>query len=140
MKEATMFEGFDHAVYDEEARERWGHTHAYRESARRTAGYGEEEWGAIRSESEEIVRAFASLLRSGKPATGADARAVVQRHREHISGWFYRCSAALHGALGEMYVADERFARGYERQLEGLAAYIGDAIAANAEVPNAVKP
>ena len=36
-----MFEGFDPTEYEDEARERWGHTDAYRESARRTQAYGE---------------------------------------------------------------------------------------------------
>lgn len=35
--------------------------------------------------------------------------------------------------LAEMYIADERFARTYERQAEGLAAYVHDAIVANAD-------
>jgi TipAS antibiotic-recognition domain len=30
-----------------------------------------------------------------------------------------------------MYVADERFARNYERHAAGLAAYVRDAVAAN---------
>ena len=29
-KETTMFDGFDPAEYEDEARERWGHTEAYR--------------------------------------------------------------------------------------------------------------
>jgi hypothetical protein len=34
-------------------------------------------------------------------------------------------------ALGEMYVADPRFATNYENLEPGLAAYVRDAIAAN---------
>ena len=41
MTPRSMFEDFDPTPYEQEARERWGHTDAYRESARRTAGYGE---------------------------------------------------------------------------------------------------
>jgi MerR family transcriptional regulator, thiopeptide resistance regulator len=39
----------------------------------------------------------------------------------------------MHRGLGEMYVADERFARAYEREAAGLAAYFHDAIVANAD-------
>lgn len=35
--EETMFSGFDLSQYDDEARERWGRTDAYTESARRVA-------------------------------------------------------------------------------------------------------
>jgi hypothetical protein len=130
---ATMFEGFDPSEYEEEARERWGHTEAYQESARRTREYGEAEWSEIRREASEIVDGLAGLLRAGEPADGAAARALAERHRQHISRWFYPCSRQMHRGLAEMYVADERFARTYEREAEGLAAYVHDAIVANAD-------
>ena len=37
MPEQAMFEGFDPAEYEDEVRERWGDTDAYRESTRRAA-------------------------------------------------------------------------------------------------------
>ena len=40
-QEMTMFTDFDPAAYEGEARERWSDTEAYRESARRTASYGD---------------------------------------------------------------------------------------------------
>jgi hypothetical protein len=43
----------------------------------------------------------------------------------------------MHRGLAEMYVADERFARSYEREAEGLAAYFHDAIVANADASEA---
>jgi len=133
MEEASMFEGFDPSEYEDEARARWGHTEAYQESMRRTQGYGEAEWAAIGGESEEIVLELGSLLRAGEPADGAAARALAERHRRHISRWFYPCSPQMHRGLAEMYVADERFKRTYERHAEGLAAYFHDAIVANAD-------
>jgi MerR family transcriptional regulator, thiopeptide resistance regulator len=133
LEETTMFEGFDHSEYEEEVRERWSHTEAYRESARHTAGYGEADWAAIRAESEDIVRSFAELLAACEPADGEAARALAERHREQISQWFYPCSPEMHRRLGEMYVSDERFTRNYEQVAPGLASYVCEAIAANAE-------
>ena len=133
LKETSMFEGFDPAEYEDEARERWGHTDAYRESTRRARSYGDAEWSEIRAESETIVNELTRLMRAGEPPEGPAARAVAERHREHISRWFYPCSPQMHRGLGEMYIADERFARTYERQAEGLAAYFHDAIVANAD-------
>jgi DNA-binding transcriptional MerR regulator len=134
IEEASMFEGFDPTEYEDEARERWGDTEAYEESARRAARYGEAEWGSIRSEAEAIVRELATLMRAGEPADGAEARALAERHREHISRWFYPCSPEMHRGLGEMYIADERFTRTYERDAPGLAQYFHDAIVAGAGV------
>lgn len=132
LKETTMFEGFDPTEYEDETRRSWGDTEAYRESTRRSQAYGETEWSEIRAEDEAIVRELTALLRADEPAVGEAARAVAERHRRHISRWFYPCSPQMHGGLGEMYVADERFARTYERKAEGLAAYFRDAILANA--------
>jgi MerR family transcriptional regulator, thiopeptide resistance regulator len=39
----------------------------------------------------------------------------------------------MHRGLAEMYIADERFAGTYEREAEGLAAYVHAAILANAD-------
>jgi DNA-binding transcriptional MerR regulator len=136
-EEKTMFDGFDPTVYEDEARERWGHTDAYHESMRRTQAYGEAQWNEIRRESEPIIRELIGLMRAGSPADGPAARAVAERHREHISRWFYPCSPQTHRGLAEMYIADERFTRTYEREAEGLAAYFHDAILANADASEA---
>jgi DNA-binding transcriptional MerR regulator len=133
IEETSMFEGFDASQYEEEARERWGHTEAYQESMRRAGQYGEGEWREIRTEAEAITRELVALMRVGQPANGPEARALAERHRQHISRWFYPCSPAMHRGLGEMYVADERFTQTYEREAPGLAAYVHDAIVANAD-------
>lgn len=137
IEEASMFDGFDPTEYEEEVRERWGHTDAYKESMRRTQGYGEADWAEIRREWDAIVRELVAAMRAGSPADGPAARALAERHREHISRWFYPCSVQMHRGLGEMYVADERFTRNYEREAEGLAAYFREAIVANADAAEA---
>jgi hypothetical protein len=58
---------------------------------------------------------------------------LAEKARLHIDRCFYPCSHEMHAALGRMYVEDPRFAENYERRREGLAAYVRDAIAANAE-------
>lgn len=72
-QEDTMFDGFDPSQYEDEARERWGHTDAYTEAARRVASYGEAEWREIKAQAQEIERLFAGLKRSGQPADGEPA-------------------------------------------------------------------
>ena len=93
-REDAMFEGFDHERYEAEARERWGDTDAYAESARRTASYGDAQWRQIHAEQEELVAEFARLLGAGEPATGGAARATAERHRAHIDRWFVFMLAA----------------------------------------------
>jgi MerR family transcriptional regulator, thiopeptide resistance regulator len=130
---SRMFEDFDPAEYEQEARERWGDTDAYQQSARRTARYGEAEWAQIRTDSETVLADFTALLTAGAPADGAPARAVAERHRRHIAQWFYELSPQMHRTLAEMYITDARFAAGYEKVAPGLAQYVHDAVLANAD-------
>src|SRR5947209_4548885 len=95
LEDATMFDGFDPSEYEEEARERWGDTEAYRESTRRTQRYGDAEWHEIRAEAEAITLELVALMRSGAPADGPEARELAERHRGHISPWFYPCSVQM---------------------------------------------
>jgi DNA-binding transcriptional MerR regulator len=127
MEPKDMFTGFE-----EEAKARWGKTDAYAESARRTKTYGKDDWARISKDAEEISRALAEVMRAGIAPSDARAMDLAERHREHIDRWFYACTSEIHVGLGEMYVADERFAANYEKIEKGLAAFFRDAIAANA--------
>ncbi len=128
-----VFGDFDPAQYEPEVKERWGDTEAYRESARRTAGYTREDWQRFKTESEEITLAIAALMDEGVSPDDERAMEAVERHRVQIDHWFYPCSHQMHRNLGEMYVADPRFTATYERIRPGMAEYVRDAIAANAE-------
>lgn len=57
---------------------------------------------------------------------------LAERHRQHISRYFYECGHDMHRALADMYVADERFTAAYDKVVPGLARYVRDAIHANA--------
>lgn len=132
MKREDMFEGFDPAKHEEEARSRWGHTAEYAESQRRTKGYTKDDWTHTRAEADAITRDFAKAAEQGIAPTDVRAMDIAERHRQHIDRWFYPCSKAMHARLGQMYVADERFAANYEKARAGLTQYICDAIAENA--------
>jgi hypothetical protein len=134
-----MFEGFDPAQYEDEVKERWGDTDAYKESARRTKSYGKAEWQQIKDQWAAIYSGLADLMRAGVAVTDARVQALVEQHRMHIDRWFYPCSVEMHKGLGAMYVADPRFAANLERAAspkgdkngEGFAQYLSNAIAAS---------
>jgi DNA-binding transcriptional MerR regulator len=131
MSQEDIFNGFDPSQYEEEAQERWGGTAEYAESLKRTRRYTKEDWKTIGAEAAAITEAFAAAMDAGGP-TATRAMDVAERHRQHISRWFYTCSFAIHVGLGDMYVADPRFAANYEPVRAGLSQYIADAIRANA--------
>lgn len=126
-----VFGDFDPAEHEQEARERWGHTDAYKESARRTAEYTKEDWERLAAEAEEIYQAFMDLKEAAVPPDSEEAMDIAERHRAHIGDWFYECPPEIHVGLGEMYVQDSRFTEGIDKHGEGLAHYMSEAILAN---------
>ena len=112
--------------YAEEARRRWGGTEAYRESERRTSAYGEKDWETVKEESDKILRAFAALV--GHSPVSAEVRAVLKQWQDHISARFYPCTDEILAGLGEMYTADERFAKTLDAFGAGTAQLMSDAI------------
>jgi DNA-binding transcriptional MerR regulator len=138
MDEADMFEvfgDFDPRTHEAEARERWGGTDAYAESARRTARYSNDDWRAIRAEGEAITSALGVRLAAGVPPTDGDVQVLVERHRLHIDRWYYPCPLEMHVGLADMYVADARFAATWEAARPGLARFFRDAVRASAGLP-----
>ena len=136
MDRDKVFEGFgdfDHAQYAEEAEQRWGDTDAYRESQKRTKKYSKGDWALIREESEAVMTSFADLLGAGVAPTDPSARAAAERHRQHITRWFYPCDHTMHAGLADMFVADSRFGESFEKRRAGLTAFVAAAIRANAE-------
>lgn len=134
MEATKMFDGleeFDHTQYEDEARERWGDSDAYKESMRRTRRYGKRDWAKIKEEGETIVAKLAALMAEGAQAAQHAAMNLAEQHRHHIDRWFYPCSHGMHRNLAEMYTADERFEEYFEKRAKGLAAFVQDAIRSN---------
>lgn len=119
--------------YQQEARERWGETDAWKQSASRTKGYALGDWEQVKAEMDAVNAAFVAALAAGQPATSEAAMDAAEQHRRHIHDRFYELSHDFHRGLADMYVADPRFTKTYEDLAPGLAAYVHDAIHANAD-------
>jgi DNA-binding transcriptional MerR regulator len=116
-----------------EAQERWGATEAWKQSQERTARYTKADWAAVKAETDAVNAAFVAALDAGEPPTSVAAMDAAEAARRHIAERFYDLTPAFHRNLGDMYVADPRFTRTYEDIRPGLAAYVRDAIHANAD-------
>lgn len=127
----SVFGDFDPSQYEDEVKERWGHTDAYQESARRTKGYSKADWERFKEENEAVTGAIAALMDEGVAPDDPRAMDAVERHRLLIDKWFYPCSREMHAELGKMYVDDPRFTATYEKIRPGMAVYVRDAILAN---------
>lgn len=126
---SKMFDGFRPEDYEDEVVARWGNTEAYRESARRTKGYGKADWDEIRRELDSIHGRLVALMQQGVPVSDPAVQALVAEHRAHIDRWYYPCSVQMHRGLGEMYVADPRFTANLDKAAPGFAQFLRDAIA-----------
>jgi DNA-binding transcriptional MerR regulator len=131
----ALFDGFDPSQYEDEARQRWGETAAYKESARRTKQYGRADWERYQREAQAITDRIVERMRAGAPPTDAAVQAAVEDHRLLIDRWFYPCSVELHRALGALYVSDPRFTANLDKAAPGYARYLSDAIAASPDRP-----
>lgn len=127
-----LFEGFDPSRHEDEVKERWGQTDAYKESARRTAQYTKADWERYKTESHAIMTDAARLYRSGVAAEADEAAAVAERHRLSIDRWFYPCGPNMHVGLADLYEADPRFASSIDQYAPGLTAWWSSAIRGNA--------
>lgn len=121
----------------DEAEQRWGETDEYRESQRRTSSYSKEDWARLKVESDDGLRAFRDAMTAGVAAGSEEGMQLAERQRKFLTDWFYDCGYEMHRNLAEMYVADERFTATFEVVAPGLAAYVRDAIVANAEAHQA---
>ncbi|MEM6989237.1 MAG: MerR family transcriptional regulator [Myxococcota bacterium] len=135
MKE--IFDGFDPSEHEAEAKRRWGDTEAYKESARRTKGYSEDDWRRIKAETDDLLRRLAAALAAGVASDSPEAVALAEEHRLQIDRFFYPCSHAMHRNLALMYTADARFEANLDKHGAGVAAFLSAAIQANADASEA---
>ncbi len=128
-----VFGDFNPAEHEAEAEQRWGETAEHQEAKRRTKSYRKQDWETIKADAAAIYDQLARLMTAGVAPTSTEAMEAAERHRAHITRWFYRCSAEVHRGLGELYVNDPRFTANIDKLGVGLAAYCSQAFAANAE-------
>ena len=127
-----VFGDFDPAQYEDEVKERWGGTQAYKESMRRTRGYTKEDWQHIKDEGEAWMAKAIELFDQGVAPEDSRAMDGAEEARLAIDRNFYPCSHQMHAMLAEGYVADPRFTAYYDQHRVGLAKWFSAAIKANA--------
>ncbi|MDR7082613.1 DNA-binding transcriptional MerR regulator [Arthrobacter ginsengisoli] len=136
-----MFDGFDHTQYQDEVEERWGKD-AYAKSDAWWRGMSAAEKGAWKERSRQLGSDWIAAAEAGLAADGAEAQELARRQVEWLAGIpGTPASAAATGGmtggtngglkayitgLGELYVADPRFAANYGG--EAGAAFVRDAL------------
>lgn len=128
-----IFDGFDPAAYDDEVKQRWGATDAYKVSAQRAKSYTEADWRRLREEQAAILADALAAMKEGVRPDEPRAMDVAERHRLSIDRWFYPCSATLHCGLADLWESDRRYAENIDAHGSGLTEYLAAAVRANAK-------
>jgi MerR family transcriptional regulator, thiopeptide resistance regulator len=108
-----MFTGFDHTQYKSEVEERWG-ADAYAKGDAWWTSKGAAEKAQWQADLASLHADWADAANRGISPSGDEARALVERQVAWLNGIpGTPRSSAYYVGLGEMYVADERFAKNY---------------------------
>ena len=115
--------------------------HAFRDEA--VEKYGEEEvnasymkvsglsaederrWNAL---DEEIRKKLEIAVNSGINAESEEAKTIAQLHKEWLCVPLPKYTPEIHRGIAVMYVCDERFTKYYDRNVEGCAQLLCDAV------------
>ena len=114
--------------YENEARERWGNTDAYREHEQKTKNYTKEDWAEANDGLMAVFAEFAMCKNNGASAYSSEAQGLVAKLQAHITDSYYTCTNEIIAGLGKMYVADERFKNNIDKYGEGTADFVAEAI------------
>lgn len=127
---AELLDGFDHTQYQDEVERRWG-KEAYASSDAWWRGLADDQREQFMTDGQDLAAAWTAAYAAGSAADSPLAQDLAKRHIEWITAaWGGRrpTDDQLLG-LGEMYVADERFAANYGGR-DG-ARFVRDALASS---------
>ena len=114
--------------YADEAKQRWGNTEAYKEYEQKNAEYTDSNRNDINAGLNTVLGEFATVKGTASPES-EEAQTLVKKLQEYITDNFYTCTKEILAGLGQMYVADERFRTNIDKNGEGTADFISQAIA-----------
>ena len=114
--------------YEKEVKDKWGHTDAYKESQKKTAGYSQEKQNDVNEGLMAIFSEFAEAMNSDINSDSAEAKAIAEKLKAYITENFYTCTKEILAGLGEMYVLDERFKENIDKYGKGTAEYARNVI------------
>ncbi|MES2088322.1 MAG: MerR family transcriptional regulator [Patescibacteria group bacterium] len=125
MTDKELYEAFGSENYAEEAKQKWGHTDAYKQSAARVKKLTKEDIAQIKAASDALMKELVkNMTRSPKdPAV----QKLIAKHYDSLRT-FYEPNLQIYRGLAEMYIADKRFTANFEKYAVGLAQFMHDAM------------
>lgn len=130
MHDNELYTSFDTAEEDQyaaEAKARWGHTEAYKQSQERYKKMSKDDIARIKKESDELMKKIVANRAQG--AQSPDIQQLIAQHYNNLRH-FYEPNLEMYRGLAEMYVADPRFTAYYEKYDKNLAQFMKEAMCA----------
>ena len=125
LKEKRLLE--DEQKYGTEAREKYGNEQVDA-SRRRMKNLSDEQWERYVFLEEEILKLLEKGVKNNTLADSKDAEEIVKLHKEWLSFTLPNYAPQIHRGIAAMYVADERFTKYYDRNVEGCAKLLNEAV------------
>ncbi len=128
MEDKEMYGGFtkeEMEAYAAEAKERWGHTDAYKQSVERTKHFTKEDYKRIGEEGDNLMKRIAAHIHDDPKSDSVQK--LIAEHFNNLRT-FYEPSVELYRGLGSMYVDDVRFRAYFEKYHKDLPEFMRDAM------------
>lgn len=112
--------------YAKEAEELYGNTKEYKSCMEKSENYTDEDKERINIEAALIMKEFYN----NKNLNPDDEKVqkLVTKWQNHITKYYYKCTKEILQCLGMMYVNDERFKDNIDKNGEGTAEFMAEAI------------
>jgi len=134
MKDKEMFQSLKEKrlqeteqKYGAEAREKYGKEQVDA-SNRRLKNLSDEQWERYVFLEEDILKRLESGAKNNISVDSAEAEEIVKLHKEWLCFSLPNYAPQIHRGIAAMYIADERFTKYYDRNVEGCAKLLNDSV------------
>ena len=134
MSEKERFEGFkqriveeNESIYGKEVREKYGDAEmdaANRKLLQMTEG----DYERFENLKREVERVLQEAVLAAADPKGEVGKRAMMLHKEWLSMTWKQYTENAHKGVAQMYVLDDRFRGYYDKEVEGCAAFLRDAI------------
>ncbi len=124
----TSFDNSNIEKYKAEVKARWGNTTAYAEHTEKTSGYSADKWQSVTDGLNNVFAKFSDCMKNGEKPYSVKAQELVKELQAYITENYYTCTTQILAGLGQMYVCDERFKNNIDKNGDGTAGFVSNAI------------
>lgn len=133
MSDIEKFEGFKHKLidenereYGEEIREKYGNEE-FNQSNAKLQNMTQEEYEKATRLGEQVLETLAEAFKTGDPSS-VIAQKTAELHKQWLTYYWSEYSKEAHAGIAQMYIEDERFKAYYDKEKDGTAEFLRDAI------------